>query len=384
MKSLASISSLSRATCQRRSYPTLPRSVSSQASILGCGSNVVDVFFRVRAMPVAGTKGYFQDPTKVVEGTVVGGVTLNHLCWAAALGAPTGLLALQGNDDLGVTIRDKLGDIGVSTEHIKHGPDYATSVSHILLDRDGERAIIMAPASTGEISGDAFREHFGEAVSSPNCKIATTEISQLPLSGVQMMLDLARDSNTMSFLDVDVPPTVAVGDADLGNLTELYQCVTSCDVLKPTLEAAGELLALANSKGASCNPDDVDLDDALTDVAIQLLDAYNPKMVAVTDGKRGCGLAVRGSNGNPVAVEVPGFDGIDQVDATGAGDAFFGGLVASVYRNGFPSTAEEMKIIGEVAGAAGGACCEVLGALPEPGVSTDRMVELVPEVKSWL
>ena len=32
--------------------------------------------------------------TKVVEGTVVGGVTLNHLSWAAALGAPTGLLAL--------------------------------------------------------------------------------------------------------------------------------------------------------------------------------------------------------------------------------------------------------------------------------------------------
>ena len=38
-----------------------------KATILGCGSNVVDVFFRVRAMPVAGTKGYFQDPTKVVE-----------------------------------------------------------------------------------------------------------------------------------------------------------------------------------------------------------------------------------------------------------------------------------------------------------------------------
>ena len=102
-----------------------------KATILGCGSNVVDVFFRVRAMPVAGTKGYFQDPTKVVEGTVVGGVTLNHLSWAAALGAPTGLLALQGDDDLGNTIRTKLTDINVSIEHIKHGDEFATSVSHI-------------------------------------------------------------------------------------------------------------------------------------------------------------------------------------------------------------------------------------------------------------
>ena len=50
-------------------------------------------------------EGILPNPTKVVEGTVVGGVTLNHLSWAAALGAPTGLLALQGDDELGNTIR---------------------------------------------------------------------------------------------------------------------------------------------------------------------------------------------------------------------------------------------------------------------------------------
>ena len=55
--------------------------------IVGLGSNVVDVFFRLRAMPVAGTKGYFHDPLRAEEGKVVGGVTLNHLSWAAALGA---------------------------------------------------------------------------------------------------------------------------------------------------------------------------------------------------------------------------------------------------------------------------------------------------------
>lgn len=30
---------------------------------------------------------------------IVGGVTLNHLCWARALGCPTALMALQGNDE---------------------------------------------------------------------------------------------------------------------------------------------------------------------------------------------------------------------------------------------------------------------------------------------
>ena len=65
---------------------------------------------------------------------------MNHLSWAAALGAPTGLLALQGDDELGNTIREKLTDINVSIEHIKYGNEFATSVSHILLDKDGERA----------------------------------------------------------------------------------------------------------------------------------------------------------------------------------------------------------------------------------------------------
>lgn len=46
--------------------------------VLGCGSNVVDRFHRVKKMPRAGDKGYFASQ-KVEEASVVGGVTLNHL-----------------------------------------------------------------------------------------------------------------------------------------------------------------------------------------------------------------------------------------------------------------------------------------------------------------
>ena len=120
-------------------------------------------------------------------------------------------------------------------------------------------------------------------------------------------------------------------------------------------------------------------------VAEQLLDTFSsPKLVAVTDGKRGCGLAIIDDNGNIISTEVEGFGGIDQIDATGAGDAFFGGLVASVHRLGMPKTVDDMKLIGKVSGAAGAACCEILGALPDPDASTKRMVNLVPEVQEWL
>merc|ERR1712159_320414 len=49
--------------------------------VLGCGSNVVDYFFKVKSVPNSGEKGYFKSPTQILERTVVGGVTLNHLAW---------------------------------------------------------------------------------------------------------------------------------------------------------------------------------------------------------------------------------------------------------------------------------------------------------------
>ena len=38
-------------------------------------------------------QGFFSSPTKILEDSIVGGVTLNHLAWAAELGVPVALLA---------------------------------------------------------------------------------------------------------------------------------------------------------------------------------------------------------------------------------------------------------------------------------------------------
>jgi hypothetical protein len=39
----------------------------SRFDCVGCGSNVVDRFFRVRAIPKVGEKGFFYSPTKILE-----------------------------------------------------------------------------------------------------------------------------------------------------------------------------------------------------------------------------------------------------------------------------------------------------------------------------
>lgn len=99
----------------------------------------------------------------------------------------------------------------------------------------------MAPASTGDIDAETFETHFGCAVKTAS--IATTEISQVlkadenlfvyshlgqvPLSGVTRLLDIARNSpnKTLSMLDIDVPPSVAAGDAQLGTHQEVFHFI---------------------------------------------------------------------------------------------------------------------------------------------------------------
>ena len=340
------------------------RAASSSAPVLGCGSNVVDIISRVRALPQAGEKGYFEDPEVLVNARIVGGVTLNHLAWASALGVPTGLFAFQGTDDNGVMVRAKMDELGISTEHLLVGSQYVTSVSHIFLDSTGERCIMMAPASTTKINAAAMCENFAPAV--PSASIITSEISQVPLSGVGALFDAAAAAGKLSMLDVDVPPSVAVGEAGLGSMEEVHGVLERADVLKPTLSAAVELLAAEG----------VTEDTPLAEVAAAMAARYGSKLVVVTDGSRGSGLWNQAAGG----VEQSVFGGVQQQDATGAGDAYFGGLVAGLHTWGLPDDAAAMSRLARVASAAGAACAEVLGALPVEGVSHARMLELASDV----
>lgn len=48
--------------------------------------------------------------------------------------------------------------------------------------------------------------------------MATTEISQVPLSGVYFLLKTAEQAGKPSLLDIDVTPEVALGPAKLGEV----------------------------------------------------------------------------------------------------------------------------------------------------------------------
>ena len=183
----------------------------------------MDIFHKVESLPAGGQKGYFQNPTEPISAKLVGGVTLNHLCWARLLGTPTALLALEGNDENGILIRNKLNEFDVDTTTISTSNQYCTSVSHIFLDINGERCIMMAPGSSSTINRDIVNNLFYKHFQDNETCLFSTEISQIPLNGVIEMLNLSKKFNIPSIIDVDVPPSIAISDANLGTIYIIYK-----------------------------------------------------------------------------------------------------------------------------------------------------------------
>ena len=98
---------------------------------------------------------------------------------------------------------------------------------------------MMAPASTTKINAAAMAEHFAPAV--PGASIITSEISQVPLAGVGALFDAAAAAGKLSMLDVDVPPSVAVGEAGLRREERELLQRQSADTDEPALDTLSAL-----------------------------------------------------------------------------------------------------------------------------------------------
>lgn len=68
---------------------------------------------------------------------------------SSLFGVPTGLLALQGTEAEGIEMRTAMKLHGISTEYLQVSDSHASAVSIVVLQDDGERAILMAKGSTG-------------------------------------------------------------------------------------------------------------------------------------------------------------------------------------------------------------------------------------------
>jgi len=305
----------------------------AKLDVAGCGSMVVDLFYRTPRFVGAEQKialdAHHGDGR--MERAAVGGLVLNHLGWARVLGLEVGVFGKIGADRHGEFLRRGIEQLGIRHHLTTDGS--ASSFAKIFVDTRGGRAIYMARGATAELAPDEIRRRHAGFIR--HARMISTEISQLPLRTVIALLLFARANSIPAALDVDLPPADAC--PALGTRAELERALRLATILKPTRAAARALV-----EGAR---------DTLK-LAQAMRARYESQAVIVTDGERGCAIASAGA-----ALKLPAFT-VKVVDTTGAGDAFMGAMLAGL-RWGLP-----WRAIGTLANAAGAVCVGRLGAFP--------------------
>ena len=297
---------------------------------------VVDRVHRAARILGPDQKGPLQSTGGASIRNFIGGVILNQLGWASALGLRTGIFGKGADDENGRILRAAMDRAGVEHHLVLDGS--ASSVAAIFVEPGGERAIYFDPAASAETTPDHVREHHAHFIA--RGARLTTEVHQVPLAAVLEALTIARAAGIQTAVDLDVPPSEAV--PNLGDEQTLQALLAAADLLKPSKRAALELCGVAEAKPI--------------ELARRLRQRFGNQAVVVTDGAAGCAVAADGFEG---AISAPQ---VHAVDATGAGDAFLGGLLAGLHQG---LGLEDAAKLGNAAGAA---CVERLGAFPADAV----------------
>lgn len=320
--------------------------------LVGIGSMVVDLIYRTPRIIGSEEKiALDRHSNGATAQMLVGGVTLNHLSWAGLMGLRVGIFGKQGDDEYGRFLRAGMDRYSIDKHITLDGA--SSSFAHIFVDPNGGRAIYMSPAATSETTGDYIRAEHAEYIRSS--KIVSTEISQLPLDAVVAVLEIAREAGVVTTLDVDIPRSDALKALipEGGNAELFERALNLADYIKPSKAAVIEIT------GES---------DALKAAQI-LRQRYNAKAVVITDGEAGCAIASEELTDRVAAYSTKA------LDSTGAGDAFFGGMLAGLHF-GLP-----WNDILKLANACGAACCEILGATPDLSKSRERVFQLYDGAK---
>ncbi len=227
-----------------------------------------------------------------------GGKGANQAVAAARLGAQVTFVARLGKDYFGQAAFEAYGKEGINTKYIVWDEEAPTGVALIMIDAEGEDIICVAPGANAQLStGDILAAE--EAIKAADCVLLQLEI---PMETVEFAIQLASKYHVR----------VVLNPAPMAKLSE--GVLEKVDVLTPNETEAARLTG-----NQVLYP---------RDLAYDVNRKLRVKNVIVTMGKEG---AVLSRSHNPSPIEVPAFP-VESVDATGAGDAFNGGLVVALAR----------------------------------------------------
>lgn len=291
-----------------------------------CGSCVVDVLVRPVQLdvPIGGGRLVRTEPLRILPGGIVSnsGITM------ARLGMRVAAFTYVGQDEWGENIRARYQREGIDTRSLMIHPEAPSSTTAVLIDDSGERSFLHAVGAPKRLDKRVFLENLELFQKSRSMLLGYYPLLPDLEGDLPEVLAAIRKTGCQTALD-------AAGEG--GTMQPLAECLPHLDYYIPSFREA------RHQTGES-DPE-------------QILNAYRS---AGATGFLGVKLGTEGALLSPKLHELvaispcppPG----EVVDTTGAGDCFYGALLAALLRG---HTAEQA---GRLAAAAGACCVTGLGA----------------------
>lgn len=252
--------------------------------IVGIGANVYDTLITVPYYPTEDTK---LRASGVTESG--GGPCATGLVAASKLGADCAYIGVMSDDNGGMFLRKDFNKYGVNTDLCEIKSGYRSFVSYIWLsDKEASRTCVF---DKGNLPPLALNDNQKQAISEAQILMVDGNEMAAAIEGAKV----ANENGTDVLYDA-------------GGLYEgVENLLPLADILIPSEEFA---LGHTNT-------------DNVTDAAKVLYEKYNPKVVVITQGKKG-GILYDGE-----VREYPAFV-VDAVDSNGSGDVFHGAFAFAV------------------------------------------------------
>ncbi len=239
-----------------------------------------------------------------------GGAPANAAVAIARLGGACEFVGMLGRDMFGDFLLDSLHEAGVGTRHVRRTDQANTALAFVSLDARGERSFSFyrPPAADLLFAQDDFDDAcFRDLGIFHVCSNSMTDarIAETTLSGLRR----ARAAGALTSIDVNLRPALWPDGKPV--VERLWQALALADMVKLARE---ELEFLQQGETSA-------------DVVIERL-LGDARLVLVTDGAEPIHWHVRGGHG------VLATQAVAAIDTTAAGDAFIGGLLCSLQRDG--------------------------------------------------